>query len=322
MTQKRRTEILSQNEYLIKSANSIYHDEFRQELLAADFFHHLLKDEFPALNDPSPFAAEFPKWIQSSRLNSFTGLDVFQHRYISLGVTQALDEWHSWIHESGRRLRIWKGEYPYNREVQTDWKDSQFLDNEPLSHNDSVIISLPFSATGAVHQKWSELLVTCERLDVPVFVDCAFFGTCSGIEVDLSHPAVQGVAFSTTKGLGSGNWRAGMTFSRLRLPHLHVQNEWRHGIHLNVQTGLFLMRRHSPDFIYETYQAAQSMVCEHLGLAQTPCVHLATGDNSWHAYSRDGVANRIGIARAVRDCHRLGRIPDRLLSPPENYRSL
>jgi len=326
MTQDNKTEILiTDNEappefpprppYLLKTTRAIQHDEFRQEILTSGFFDQLLSDGHSKIGDPTSFLAEFPQWIQSSRLNNLTGLEVFPNRYISLGVTQALDEWHNWIHESRRRLRIWKGEYSYHRQAQIDWQDWQFLDNEPMSRNDAVLISLPFAGTGTLHVRWDELLVTCDRLGVPIFVDCALYGTCAGISVDLSHPAIKGVAFSTTKGLGCENWRAGLTFSRLRLPHLQEQNEQRLGIQLNVQASLFLMRRHSSDFIYETYMSAQSKVCEHLRLIPTPCVHLATGDQSWQAFSQDGVVNRIGIANAIRDFHRMGRIPDRLRAP-------
>ncbi len=272
--------------------------------------NHLLADGFPELNDPSAFSTEYPKWILSSRLNSFLGLNEFPFRYVSLGVTQALDEWHAWIAQSARRLRLLRGEYPYNRDSQSIWSDSQYLDDQPLVRGDAVIVSVPFSGTGGLHPRWPELLKTCASLEIPIFVDAAFFGTCAKIHIDLSHPTIHGVAFSTTKGLGCGNWRAGLTFSRVQLGHLHLQNEWRHGIHLNVQISLFLMRRYSPDFIYETYRAAQEAVCTHLGLTPSDSVHLGTGDQNWNSFTRDGVVNRIGLAKAIRDFHRKGKVPE------------
>ena len=41
----------------------------------------------------------------------------------------------------------------------------------------------------------------CNEKNVPVFVDCAWFGTCHGIEVDLDQPCIKMVGFSTGKGL-------------------------------------------------------------------------------------------------------------------------
>ena len=44
-----------------------------------------------------------------------------------------------------------------------------------------------------------------------MLVDCAWFGTCFDIDINLDEP-IQMVAFSTTKGLSCGNWRSGITF--------------------------------------------------------------------------------------------------------------
>lgn len=302
-------------DYLLKSANSIYHDGFRQHLLRSEFFARQLQDDFPSLNDPSDFLQLYPEWIASSRLNGFTGLGGFASRYIALGVTQAIDEWHFVCRREGRRLRLLCGEYPYSRDAWGEWHEDQYIDlSQPLLglvKGDAVIVSAPFSASGDLHPQWSQLLGVCESLEIPVFVDAAFFGTCGGVYVDFSSPAIQAVSFSTTKGLGCGNWRAGLTFARRELPHLRLQNEWRHGIHLNVKTSLCLMREFSPDFIFETYRETQLKVCAELGLTASSTVHLATGGEEWNEFSRDGYCNRVGIAKAIRDYHRHGQFPKR-----------
>ena len=101
-----------------------------------------------------------------------------------------------------------------------------------------------------------EMFDQAYQLNVPVFVDMAWFGTCKGIDIDLSHPAIQEVAFSTTKGLCTGNYRSGIRFSRhgtieydsdKRKDRLALQADWSHGCHLNARISLELMHNFSPD---------------------------------------------------------------------------
>jgi hypothetical protein len=75
------------------------------------------------------------------------------------------------------------------------------------------------------------------ELRIPVFVDMAWFGTCKNIDIDLSHPAIEEVAFSTTKGLCTGDYRSGIRFShhgiidytsQARKDRLALQSDWSH----------------------------------------------------------------------------------------------
>jgi hypothetical protein len=132
-------------------------------------------------------------------------------------------------------------------------------------------------------------------------VDCAFFGTCQGIQLNLSHPAIIHVAFSTTKGLSSGNYRAGICFSRKGkgFKRLKLQNEWHHGIHLNIAIAMKLMQRFGPDFLPSKYGYTQQVLCTEYGIVPSNCVHLALGGSDWNEFSRDGVCNRIGLKKAI-----------------------
>lgn len=260
---------------------------------------------FSDIDKQDEFLEYYPNWIASSQLNSFRGLENFPYRFVSLGCTQALDEFHDWCKRKSRTIRMFRGEYPYNRDcIDFDW-DKDFIDDRELAAGDAVIISAPFSGSGDIHPRWSELLGECEKKDIPVMVDCAFFGTCAGIEIDLDHPSIVTVAFSTTKGLSCGNWRNGIAFSRIQEGHLSVQTEWHHGIHLNVALGLELMKKFSPDFLVNKYKAASVQACEILGLSPTPCVHLATGGKDWSHFSRDGAFNRIGLKNAAKEVQKL-----------------
>jgi len=254
------------------------------------------------------FVDFYPKWIESSELNNVKGLDRFSFRFPSVGVTQSLDEFHYFILEQGLRLRMFRGEYPYNRDVHP-WTYDDFIDDKPLEKNDAVIISCPFSGTGAKHDKMESMLDEAYELRIPVFVDMAWFGTCKNIDIDLSHPAIEEVAFSTTKGLCTGDYRSGIRFShhgiidytsQARKDRLALQSDWSHGCHLNTRIGLELMTHFSPDHQWNKYHKAQQKVCESYGLTPSNCVHIALGDDQWKQFHRDKTYNRVNIAKVVK----------------------
>ena len=283
------------------------------------FVDHLKDTTFKNINEGSIhleqeiFLELYPEWIASSKLNQFRNLDGFQYRYVSLGVTQALDWWHYWCTANGYRLRMFRGEYPYNRDALLEqWTQDRYIDDTPLQRGDAVIVSVPFSGSGRKPERWKELIEVSNKLDIPVFVDCAWFGTCSGIEVKLNHDCIKMVAFSTSKGLSCGNWRSGIVFTRFNETEcsLGLQTEWRHGIHLNVAIANELMRNFGPDTMPKKYAEAHQAVCEHYGLETTNTIHIAVGGAEYDKFSRDGGYNRINIRDALKRYKNKGEFYD------------
>ena len=274
------------------SGNSIWNQPFF-EYLEQNYFNNIPLDKIQSEVDE--FVNLYPEWILSSKMNKFTGFDKLPYRFISLGTTQAMDWWHYWSMSEGRRLRMYKGEYPYNRDVllEEEWMNRRYIDETPLSPGDSVIISFPFSGTGGKHPEMEKMFDLCDEMEIPVFVDCAWFGTCYDLEADLNRDCVKMVAFSTTKGLSCGNWRSGIVFSRLDVGSLSVQTEWKHGIHLNVALANCLFKGFSPDTVPKKFKVSQHAVCEHYGLEPTNTIHIAQAPitEEWKRFSRDGTYN-------------------------------
>ena len=294
------------------SGNSVWNQPF------VDY----LREWLPTANlEKAPDQAEvfletYPKWIASSKLNSFTGLEAFPNKYVSLGVTQGLDWWQYWTMSQGRTFKMFRGEYPYNRDVwlgeEIFWEHS--IDDKGIQSGDSVMISMPFSGNGKKHEKWDWLMAECNEKNVPVFVDCAWFGTCHGLTVNLDEPCIKQVGFSTGKGLSSGNWRAGIVFDRLgeERNSLQLQTDWKHGIHLNVAIAVALMEKFGPDSIPKKFMESHKAVCEHYGLEETNTVHVALAPmtDEWKRYSRDGAYNRVNIRKAIKLHKNKGQFKD------------
>jgi hypothetical protein len=170
-----------------------------------------------------------------------------------------------------------------------------------LQKGDAVIVSVPFSATGNIHSLYDWLIETCNERDIPVFVDCAFFGACYNIEVDLSKSCINTVAFSTTKGLSASNYRSGICFTKRNGNDcsLDINTQFQNSIHLNIGIALELMKQFSPDTLANEYKTKQLQICKKFNLTPSNTIQLALGNNEWQDYSRDGVANRINIKNLI-----------------------
>ncbi|MBY0383949.1 hypothetical protein K2X05_02230, partial [bacterium] len=297
-------------ERLSKTGNAVYNDDIRQYLsknIATWFSDH---EQFNSMTNMDRFVVEMKKWILSSQHSVVLGLDDFEVGCVSLGVTQALDQFHYDVLREGRRLRLLRGEYPYNRDVYPFSFEKDFVDDFPLVQGDALILSSPFSATGNLPLHMGEILDSCQRLEIPVFIDLAWFGTCGGLTFDLRHPAITHVAFSLTKGLTCGNYRSGVRWTRKKEllskgDRLLLQHEWNHSIHLNLKIGRELMSQYSPDTQFDKYRRFQLAICSHYGIEPSACVHIATShDPKWKDFDRDGIVNRINLRDAIKLMYR------------------
>ena len=293
------------------TGNSVWHQPYIDHL-KQNFWPNI--DEAHLQGESDRFLEIFPEWIHGSSRNTVKGLDVFPHKFVSLGTTQALDWWHYYCKANNLRLRMYRGEYPYNRDVllEGQWTWERWIDDAPLRKGDAVMISLPFSGNGKKHRHWEKLLDECDELDIPVFVDMAWYGTCWSIHVNVNRHCIKQVAFSTTKGLSCGNWRSGIVFSKLDFGSLAVQTEWQHGIHLNCAIANSLMENFTADTISKKYKEAHIAVCTHYGLETTNVVHIALApkEKQWHHFHRDEEYYRVNIRNAIKRYRKSGEFAE------------
>ena len=284
---------LEQSQLLNSKTQSIFDPAFTKTLQAVPW-EDWYQVESP-LNCRQEYLSFIDQWIHSTKLNSVSGLANFSRRDLINGTTQAFDEFY--FRYSDRHLRIFRGEYAYHQRINK----FTFIEDVPLAANDYLIISYPFCSLGTQHPLMLETLNRAKELKLPVLIDAAYFGTCAGIKFDFSHPAIESVCFSLTKGLGLGDIRSGIRYSHYddNLP-ISQQNNYNHTILGAAKIGLYMMQNFSPDFIPEKYGSLQKSICEDLGLTPTPCAHLATGDSDWDAYKIDSSINRIGLSGLIK----------------------
>lgn len=292
---------------LQKTGNAIYNDDIRRFIAERIENHFSSSNLFNEMVDIPGYIKEFRHWVQSTQTNKVYGLESFTEASVSLGVTQAIDEFHYQILLEGRRLRLFRGEYPYHRDVHPFSYEEDFIDDYNLASGDAVALSFPFSASGGKHPKMDWLLDTCQKKRIPLFLDLAWFGTCGDLEFDLRHPAITHASFSLSKGLTCGNYRSGVRFSRAAqqgprtTDRLALQQQWSHSIHLNLAIGRQLMKHFSPDTQYNKYRKTQLQISKELGLKPSACVHISIGEGPhWDSYTRDGFCNRVNIRERVK----------------------
>jgi len=266
--------------------NAIYDPLFQKQLRSAPWQDWLSQPGYFEVQDQ--YIERFIDWMYSTKLNRLTnGCKFHSKRYtrrdIIIGTTQSFDE--AYFRYAGRRLRMFRGEYAYHRRCYRNfaWLDEHIGNKangewaDPIEPGDWVIISLPFCGTGGKHSKHEELLDRCAELDVPVILDCAWYGTCHDLDFDLDHPAITEVSFSLSKGIGLGNMRTGVRFSNYAkgdMMPIAQQNAYGHLVLGNCQLALHQMEEFGPDWQANKYLEWYKKLCAKYSMLETNCLHV------------------------------------------------
>lgn len=277
--------------------NAVYDYAFQKALAAAPWQQWLSEPGYFEVAEL--YKSTITDWIQTNSCNSVTGIRRFKHRDLINGTTQAFDE--AYYRYKTLRLRTRRGEYAYHKRVVTN---SVFLEDEPLQRGDWIILSWPFCGTGDNPKDITVLLDSALDLDVPVLIDCAWYGTCRDIHIDLTHPAITEAAFSLTKSTGTGNIRSGVRYSNYEdnLP-IRQQNNYNHLVLGAAQIGLWMMQHFPSDWQAVQYTSRQQKLCDALGVTASKCVHIALADGSaeWHKqFLIDGAYYKLGLKDALK----------------------
>lgn len=253
-------------------------------------------------NIHTEFVNEYRNWILSSKLNQVKGLEEFPIAAYSNGTTEAFDKFY--LKNRTRRFRCFKGEYMYHqaswRNYFPDWK---FIDDEVISENDAVVISLPFSDLGEEHPNMQAVLDKCAELGVPVLVDCAYFGICKDITFNFTHPAITDLTFSLSKFLPVAHLRIGIRFTRYDDDDsLLVSHKTQYVNRLGCAVGLEVFKNYTPDTVYTKFVSHQVDLCNKLGVTPSKCVIFGLDyNNLYPEYNRGTKTHRLSLSKYLYD---------------------
>ena len=298
---------LNKELFLTKHA-AIYDPKFQERLYNAPWKEWLGKSGYFDVKDE--YLETIEKWIHNSSMLKFENLQNFKCKDLIHGTTQAFDE--AYYRYKERRLRTYRGEYAYHKRVQgqRNFIDTKNGDYVPIESNDWVVISLPFCGNGAEPPFLEKVLNDCTSLDVPVLIDCAWFGTHYWNKTfTLDNPCIKEVCFSLSKGIGMGNMRTGIRYSNYddNLP-IRQHNNYNH-LPLGLsQIGIWQMQEFESDFIGNKYNTIVKTVCEKNNITMPPVMHIGLLNKEhpdYEYYLIDDVYSKVGIREAVKK-HRKG----------------
>ena len=254
--------------------------------------------DFTDLNSDSiidEFLHEYNTWIKSGTLNVFTGLEDFGYKCYSNGTTEAFDKFY--MRNAKRRFRCFKGEYMYHKLA---WRDKfvwAYLEDEKLHKADAVVISLPFADTGDKHDKYHDLMRECSALGVPVLVDCAYYGACRHIHIDLAYPCITDVTFSLSKTFPLAYARIGIRYTKIDDDDtMFVYHKINYNNKIGAALGLKYFNNFTPDYISQKYIDKQLNFCNTVGVNPSRTVLFGIDDkNMYNQYNRGGNTNRLSF---------------------------
>ena len=248
--------------------------------------------------DKDVFIQQYKEWINESTLFKIRGLKDFKHTYITLGNTQAIDDFYRL---SNGKVYTFPGEYPYHKAFKENRRikltDMPINRPGPYIKNGS-ILSYPFAATGNKPDNFEDRMEFLDNTNV--MLDLAYFGIYYSPEVlDLTkYPQVHSVAFSLSKIFCTGFMRVGIIMSKheWKTP-VKMLNEWNYLPKLNMKIHSGLMKKFTADYIYEKYRAEQLKLCKELDLTPSDTVLFGlSNDSKWDEYTRNGVINRVCLS--------------------------
>ncbi len=249
----------------------------------------------------SKFVQTYKQWMFAVHPN-IKGWEDYNELCFTQGTTESFAQFYLRFREN-KRLRLAKGEYFYNQMMKGLWYKEKFawLDEDEIKPNDVVLISVPFSNTGAVPDYLETLLTECDKNNVPVMLDLAYVSLSVNQEVDLTHKCIEYVVSSLSKVFPVELYRIGIRMQRKKFEdQLYVINEKNYN-YINVLSayvGTKLMETYPADYIYNKYRQKQLDMCGQLNVEASPCVYFGIDTKGqFQDYNRGTPTNRLCFSR-------------------------
>jgi hypothetical protein len=277
-------------DYIFQGSRSVRSPEVT-DFIKKVFENQLLERGLSKSDNLSEFKNLFTNWLLSHNSSTVIGLNQYQIDF-SAGTTQSFDSFY--LRHRNRKFRCYTGEYFYHLKTwisnQIEW--SFITEDEPISSNDAVVISMPFCDTGSLHLEYDQLISVSEQLGVPVLVDCCYYPISGNVKIDVSSRCIDTVSFSLSKAFPIANLRIGVRYTRNTVDGQKLHDIINYNNNLSAYIGARIIDEFSSDYIYNRYRDKQMTVCDYFGLVPGNSVLFAVGDADWNQYSRRNLLDR------------------------------
>ena len=280
---------LSKNALTIPDTEFI---SFVKKTDSANFFFNALQNS--ELKDQ--FLNEYFGWIQTSKLNTLKGLEKFKNLSYVHGTSQTFDLFYA--ENRNCRFRCFKGDFLYHT---LSWRNNytySYIDEEKLQPNDAVVISVPFSDNGYLHPDTEEVIETCNKLEIPVLIDLAYYNLAREIHFNLDEPCISTITFSLSKTFFLLNrLRVGIRCKRdFSDDPIDVFNSFDMFNKAGAALGLEMIKTFSPDHNQNKFYKKQNEVCSKFGLEPSKSIIFGLGDERYSKFNRGAMWNRVCIS--------------------------
>jgi len=242
------------------------------------------------------FLNEYFSWVKTSKLNALKGLDQFKNLSYVHGTSQSFDAFYA--ENKNRKFRCFKGDFFYHALSWRNNYEFSYLDDEKLDKNDAVVISIPFSDNGYIHPDTPQVIETCNKLEVPVLIDLAYYNLARGINFNLDEPCISTITFSLSKGFYLvDRLRIGMRCKReFNDDPVDVFNSFDMFNKAGAALGLEILKNFSPDYNQNKYYEKQKEICSNFNFEISNCVVFGLGDKNYSKFNRGARWNRVCIS--------------------------
>jgi hypothetical protein len=239
-------------------------------------YHELVAyDEFVPIAD---------EWFKSSKLNTLDGWDKFDCKDVIMGCTHYIENFiikHGWD-----GFQILPDEYAYYGLMGK-------FGNEPgdLEEDKPMIVSLPNWRYGSIRPDWEDVLRECEKKNIDIHIDFAWYTVSKDINIDLSHPNIKSFAMSMSKYSMAWN-RIGLRWCKQRsMDSIAVMNKYYGDVNSALTScGAYMMQHMPIDYGWETYRDKNHAICNLYNLTPTDLVHVVIDPKDNQTY---GIADAL-----------------------------
>ena len=251
------------------------------------------------------FLNTYYDWLKSSKLNNLNGLEKFNNLGFVHGTSQAFDFFYA--ENKDRRMRCFKGDFLYHK---LSWRNNypgwSYIENDFIQKNDAVIISLPFSDYGAEHPDMQDILDECDKLDVPVFIDCAYYSIARNIDFNLDRKCIKGVSFSLSKAFyGTHRLRIGLRCKKeFNDDPVDLFTSMGMVSKISAGVGYEICKNFEPDYNQNKFRDSQLKICKELDIKPSDCVLYGITDKNhkqFGDYDRGSKWRRVCISSLLGD---------------------
>jgi len=218
------------------------------------------------------FKRLFTQHIRGSGLNKISGLGEAVRVDIIQGCTQFIDN----LHLQGE-IQVLNREYSYHHRL------GKFIVGctpNTLRPKVPLIISAPFSSIGSQRSDMNQILDTCAELKIPVHIDAAWLTAAKNVKIDFSHPAINSLAVSMSKGYGTSGWnRIGLRWTKAsNEDSITLMNDHLQVTAYPVVIANYILENVEPDHLWNAHGDNHYKICNDFGLTPTDTIHMTTRD--------------------------------------------